>query len=228
MKIIFLNAWEASTGEVFWKYIREKSKNVGVFCFMEAGEKFRVKCDEILPNYICFSAEKAIVNEDGCFQSTYIKDEYKALKSEPILGVDPYIGLGLFTKIQTKKRILNVASIHGVAQPGNKLDNPKRLEQSQKIIEYMTKINGAKIIGGDFNLDKNTESVKMFEKNGYRNLIEEYKIDMTRNHLSWDLHPQKQLWADFLFVSPDVKVKSFEVPKNEVSDHLPLVLEIEE
>ena len=227
MRIMFLNAWYATTGDIFWNYIREEANTTDIFCFMEAGGKFREKCEEILPNYICFSTEKAIVNEDGCFQSTYVRKEYKVLKSEPMLGIDPYIGLGLYTKIETKNGILNIASIHGVAQPGDKLDNPKRLEQSKKIIDYMAKIEGIKIIGGDFNLDKNTESVRLFEKNGYRNLIEEFGIDMTRNHLSWDLHPQKQLWADFLFVSPDVKVKSFEVPKNEVSDHLPLVLEIE-
>ena len=102
-----------------------------------------------MPNYICFSTEKAIVNEDGCFQSTYVRKEYKVLKSEPMLGIDPYIGLGLYTKIETKNGILNIASIHGVAQPGDKLDNPKRLEQSKKIIEK------------DFTFDKMTRG---FEK----------------------------------------------------------------
>jgi endonuclease/exonuclease/phosphatase family metal-dependent hydrolase len=93
----------------------------------------------------------------------------------------------------------------------------------------MAKTDGEKIIGGDFNLNKNTESVKMFEKNGYRNLIEEFGIEVTRNHLIWDLYPENiQFWADYLFVSPEVKVKSFEVPKNEVSDHLPQVLVIED
>ncbi|KKQ62683.1 MAG: Endonuclease/exonuclease/phosphatase, partial [Candidatus Shapirobacteria bacterium GW2011_GWF1_38_23] len=225
---IFLNAWYGNTGEVLWKYLKEEAKTTDIFCFMEADRKFREKCAEILLDYISMSTEKAIANEDGCFQSTYMKKEYKVLKSEPILGLDPFIGLGLFTKIEADNRTLNIASIHGVAQPGDKLDNPKRLEQSKMVIDYMTKIEGSKIIGGDFNLDKNTESIKMFERNGYRNLIEEYKIDMTRNHLSWDLHPQKQLWADFLFVDPEIKVKNFEVPKNKVSDHLPLVLEIEE
>jgi hypothetical protein len=195
---------------------------------MEADEKFQKRCSIILKNYSLVSANKAVSEEDGCFQSTYVKNEYKILKSEAFLGTDPYIGLGLYSQIQANNKIINIANIHGVARPGDKLDNPKRLEQSKMIIDHMAEVEGLKLIGGDFNLDKNTESVKMFEKNGYRNLIEEYEIDMTRNHLSWDLHPHKQLWADYLFVSPEIKVKSFEVPKNEVSDHLPLIMEIED
>ena len=225
---MFLNAWQATTGEVLWNYIKEQKETCEVFCFMEAGQEFRGKCREILPDYIQISAEKSIIDEDGMFQATYVKSDYKILNSEPILGIDPNIGLGLYTQIVNNDKVWNIASIHGVARPGEKSDNPKRLEQSNGIIEYMSKIEEAKIIGGDFNLDKNTESVKMFEKNGYRNLIEEYKIEMTRNHLAWDVWHNVQLWADFLFVSLDVKVKSFEVPKNEVSDHLPLIVEIEE
>ncbi|MFA5026155.1 MAG: hypothetical protein WC503_06645 [Candidatus Shapirobacteria bacterium] len=228
MKIMFLNAWQATTGEVLWSYIKEQKESSDVFCFMEAGQEFRTKCREILPDYIQISTEKSIVDEEGMFQATYVRSNYKILNSEPILGIDPNVGLGLYTQITNGDKLWNIASIHGVARPGNKLDNPKRLEQSNGIVDFMAKIDGTKLIGGDFNLDKNTESVKMFEKNGYRNLIEEFGIDMTRNHLSWDLHPQKQLWADFLFVTSEVKVKSFEVPKNEVSDHLPLIIEIEE
>jgi hypothetical protein len=227
MKIIFLNAWEATTGEGLWNFVREQKETCDMFCFMEAGEKFRSKCRELLPDYEEIAANKSMVGENGFFQSTYIKKDHKILKTEIILNDNPNIGLGIFTQIQDKNGAVNVASIHGVALPGDKLDNPKRLEQSREIIDFMAKIEGAKIIGGDFNLDKNTESVKMFEKSGYRNLIKEFKIDTTRNHLSWDRHPLKQLWADYLFISPEVKVKSFEVPKNEISDHLPLIVEIE-
>lgn len=227
MKIMFLNAWEAATGKILWNYIKEESKTTDIFCFMEAGKEFRSKCSEILTDYNLIFAEKSVVNEDGAFQSTYVKKNIKILNNKTILEDNHKIGLGLFTKIQNKNKILNLMSVHGVAFPGAKLDNANRLEQSQKIIDFMAKVEGEKIIGGDFNLDKNTESIRSFEKNGYRNLIEEYKIETTRNKLCWDRFPVKQLWADFLFVTPDIKVKSFEVPKNEVSDHLPLVLEIE-
>jgi hypothetical protein len=67
----------------------------------------------------------------------------------------------------------------------------------------------------------------MFKNNGYKNLIGDYQIITTRNNLAWSLYPDKQYFADYVFASPEIKVKSFEVPNNEVSDHLPLILEIE-
>lgn len=228
MKMMFLNTCWGRTGNAFWNYLEEESKGVEVFCFMETGDKFDTKCKEILTDYACVSTNKKVINEVDHSISVYVKKEIEILESESILKEDEYVGAALFTKIKSANKIINIASVHGVAIPGNKLDNPKRIEQSEKIIEYMAKVDGGKIIGGDFNLDKNTESVKMFEKSGYRNLIEEFKIDMTRNHLIWDVFPEnKQFWADFLFVSSKIEIKSFEVPKNEVSDHLPLILEIE-
>ena len=65
----------------------------------------------------------------------------------------------------------------------------------------------------------------MFEDNGYKNLIKEFKIPTTRNEISWAKYENKQLFADFVFVSPDVKITNFSVPNNEISDHLPLILE---
>lgn len=225
---MFFNVWQGGMGKIFWDYIKSEKEKTDIFCFMEAGDKFRAESRKLLSNYTQISAEKYIVDEEGMFQVTYIKNNLELLESEPVLGVDPNIGLGLFTKIKYNDKILNLINVHGVARPWEKLDNLKRLEQSRGVVDYMKDLEGMKIIGGDFNLDKNTESVKMFEKNGYRNLIEDFQIETTRNRISWEKFNRVQLWADFCFVSPDVNVKGFEVPKNEVSDHLPLVLEIEE
>ncbi len=224
---MFFNVWQGGMGEVFWNYIESEAERTDIFCFMEAGKDFRKEFEKRQKGFNLVAAEKAVINEDGSFQSTYIKEKYGILRTETILMLDEYMGMGLFTKIRTDNKTINLINVHGVARPGEKLDNQKRLEQSKGIIEFMKDYSDFKIIGGDFNLDKNTESVKMFEKNGYRNLIEEYKIDTTRNRISWEKFNNVQYWADFCFVSPDVKVKSFEVPKNEVSDHLPLILEIE-
>jgi len=84
------------------------------------------------------------------------------------------------------------------------------------------------IIGGDFNLDLNTKSVSLFEENGYQNLIKEFCIGNTRNEVSWAQYPnhEKQHFADFLFLNSDFKINYFAVPYIEISDHLPLILEI--
>ena len=91
---------------------------------------------------------------------------------------------------------------------------------------------GLKIIGGDFNLNPDTKSVKIFEEVGYKNLIMDFGIKNTRNEISWKQFQNKpgfvkQYFADYVFVSKDVKVRKFEVPYNEISDHLPQILEFE-
>ena len=141
-------------------------------------------------------------------------------------------GFSSFVSFEFGNKVVNLMNVHGKAHPGHKKDIPERILQSQKIIDFMADKSGPKIIGGDFNLLPDTESVKMFEKAGYKNLIKDFNIENTRNRLSWEQFQHqpdfvKQYFADFCFVSPDVKVKSFEVPYNEVSDHLPLILDFE-
>ena len=84
------------------------------------------------------------------------------------------------------------------------------------------------MIGGDFNLAPETKSIAMLTENGYRDLIKDFKIRTTRNRLAWEMYPEsKQYFSDYVFASPEVKVKEFTVPENEISDHLPLILDIE-
>ncbi len=47
-----------------------------------------------------------------------------------------------------------------------------------------------------------------------------------RNNLAWNRFPTKMYYSDYVFTSAKVKVESFSVPKNEISDHLPLIVEI--
>ena len=142
------------------------------------------------------------------------------------------IGILQFISFKKGNSIINIGNIHGMAFPGEKTDTSARIEQSEKIINYFNYKKGPKIIGGDFNLLPETKSVKMFEKAGYRNLIKEFDIKSTRNKVGWEQFKNdpgfvKQYFADYVFVSPEVKVKNFEVPDIEVSDHLPLILDFD-
>lgn len=132
--------------------------------------------------------------------------------------------------IQAEKFAL--CGVHGIAEPGEKLDTVERIKQSQEVINSVKEVKLPAIIGGDFNLLPNTKSVKMFEEAGYRNLIKDFNIQETRNRLAWEFFKDtpgyvQQHFADFCFVSKDIKVKSFEVPDIEISDHLPLILEFD-
>jgi len=223
MKIVFFNVWNGKVGEKLWNYIEEIKDSTDVFVLIETDDEVVNKCKTILTDYQYHFGYKKVDDKDF-YQVTFVKNKYKINGTDEISKDNSSLGLTLYTKIEN----INLANVHGLTwNTDDKLDTPLRLEQSQNIIDFMVKNDGPKIIGGDFNLDLNTESVRMFEKNGYRNLISEFNIKTTRNHLVWDKYPDKQMYADFVFVSPEIKVKSFEVPDVEVSDHLPLILEIE-
>lgn len=119
-----------------------------------------------------------------------------------------------------------IGNIHGIPYPGTKIDTPERLEQSRLVNDFFAREKGAKIICGDFNLLPETRSVKMIEEAGMRNLIMTHGVPETRSKLSPYYGTPKYLkFADYIFVSDEVKVHSFEVPSIEVSDHLPMILE---
>ena len=73
---------------------------------------------------------------------------------------------------------------------------------------------------GDFNLRPDTRSIGLFDEH-LSNLIRKYNIKSTRT--SYCPYPIRH--ADYVFVNDWVKVKSFEVLPDEVSDHNPLMLD---
>jgi endonuclease/exonuclease/phosphatase family metal-dependent hydrolase len=126
-----------------------------------------------------------------------------------------------------------VCSIHGNSEPANKLDSPFRLEQFEKVRDFLNARNERKILMGDFNALPDTQSVKMFEKAGLKNLVHEYNIKTTRGSNMRKLFPQYehgpygfQEFADYTFISPEIEVLSFNVPDEPISDHLPMILSI--
>ena len=115
-----------------------------------------------------------------------------------------------------------VVNFHGLWDGPDKLDRPRRLEQSRKVKDFLDKYDCPKIMAGDFNLWPGTESLKMLE-NGMVNLIDKYGIHSTRP-ASFNF-PNK--YSDYVFVSPGIKVNDFKTLPDEISDHLALYLEFE-
>ncbi len=129
-----------------------------------------------------------------------------------------------FAQLKIGNKNLLIANVHGKWYPGDKLDTRERLKQSRRILEFLKIYGCSKILCGDFNLMPETESLKMLEGD-LRNLIKDYEIKSTRNRISWQIYHNVQYFADYAFVSPDMKVNNFEAPYNEISDHLPLILD---
>ena len=229
MKIIFLNAFEGQI-EGVKEFIFDQLKETDIFCFQESYNysQSKIFCKDWLKDYQSISEIKPSTQENEFSNSTFINSKYLVTDTQIIKHGDLSVGLGLYNQIQTSNNlVLNLCNFHGNAWPGDKQDNPDRLRQSQNIIDFFKNLSGPKIIGGDFNLNLNTKSVAMFEDNGYVNLIKKFNIPTTRNKIAWDQYEIKQLYADFIFVSPDVKVTSLLVPNLLISDHLPMILEIQ-
>jgi endonuclease/exonuclease/phosphatase family metal-dependent hydrolase len=130
------------------------------------------------------------------------------------------------TELRTPGGSLLIANYHGIARPGTKLDSDERLEQSRAIRRVLDAHDGPVVLVGDFNLLPETESVRLLER-GLRNLVIEHAIPSTRSRLNpYFGTPQEQPHADYMFVSPDLCVADFQVPDVQVSDHLPLILDV--
>lgn len=126
---------------------------------------------------------------------------------------------------------LLILNIHAEALPGHKLDTKKRIHFSETVLGFINQFDKI-VMGGDFNLMPRTKSIKVFEENGFINLIKKFKINRTRNRYAWEQARNlakklghkfygKQRFADYCFVSKNIKVKNFEVPDIEISDHFP-------
>ena len=163
-------------------------------------------------------AKSTIVSEEGdtmlCEQSEIEADEEKFSVGSRLQWVT----------VRKHNRLFTVANVHGIWLPAGKNDTPERVDESEKIAKFLQDREGAKILCGDFNLLPKTRSVDIIEKLGMRNLIKEFEVTSTRSshYPSW-----KEKFADYVFTSPEVTVREFKVLQEEVSDHLPLLLEFE-
>jgi endonuclease/exonuclease/phosphatase family metal-dependent hydrolase len=228
MKIISLNAWTGKQGELLWEYIQKQKEDTDVFLLQEANGYMETIRTEELKGWPSLSAYKLeSTTGEELAQSTIYRGEMELVVAGTFHTTNK-CGFGLWTEIQFRGETYTFCNIHGVSMPADKLDNDVRIDQSKQILAFLKDRPGKHIIMGDFNLFPETESIQLFERAGYRNLIKEYEIETTRNEVAWASWPDnKQLWADYAFVSPDIKVVDFQVPKNEVSDHLPMELIIE-
>lgn len=237
MRIIFLNSWFGKVGKPFFDFIKKESINADIFCFIEFSPELFAEISDRLKDYTGFIEKGAFLKVFGVIdcQAIFVRKKLRILSSGKInlyINTPVTTGYASYVTIGNGESVINLLNVHGKVLPGCKKDTPARIKQSNTIIEFMKGKEGLKVIGGDFNLNPDTKSVAMFEEAGYRNLIKDFGIKNTRNEISWKQFQNgpgfvKQYFADYVFVSKDVKVTKFEVPYNEISDHLPLILDFE-
>ncbi len=126
-----------------------------------------------------------------------------------------------YTTLQINNRKLSLINLHGLWTP-TKLDTPDRMQQSNNIARTLNNLPGEIILGGDFNLRPETQSIQLLESK-LKNLIKAYAIETTRSGLYTGFEP----FADYMFVSEGIKVQEFLVPDLSVSDHRPMIISFE-
>ena len=131
--------------------------------------------------------------------------------------------------VEIQNNIISVTNFHGYyAGVGvGKEDSIERILQSENLLNHVNKLPGIKILGGDFNLNPNTESIKILENASFENLIKKYNIKTTRTEKypkeKRDIYP----YADYVFTEKGLNVQKFYVDETfEGSDHAPMFLNI--
>jgi endonuclease/exonuclease/phosphatase family metal-dependent hydrolase len=247
MKIVSLNTWGGLAGSVLPIFF-ETHRDIDVFLLQEVFSQATEKTvwDERedanlfatigsrLPDHTGYFAP-SVVHEWGL--AAFVKNTLPVQKTgsafvhrtmDSLIDRDgASIGKNIqFIEIERENGTpLTIVNFHGLwAGHGvGKGDTPDRIEQSKKVVDFMRSLSGDVILGGDFNLNPETESLQMIPRDlGLRDLIKEYGIPSTRT--SFYQKPGK--FADYFFTSPHIPITHFRVLPDEVSDHAALFLEI--
>ncbi|MCF7815993.1 MAG: endonuclease/exonuclease/phosphatase family protein [Candidatus Pacebacteria bacterium] len=254
MKIITLNTWGGRAGkEELLSFLRKNADDTDIFCLQEIWSApyehleganaggVEIKHQDImvygmqeihnaLPNFSYYFHPH---NQDNYGLMMLIRGDMDVSDAGDIFvhkysGFVPEGDVGhharnvQYVSLRHEGSKLTVMNFHGLWNGKGKIDSEDRINQSQKIIDFIRTFDGKVILCGDFNLLLDTQSIKMFEDAGLRNLIREYKITSTRS----SLYSKSEKFADYIFVSNSVEVRDFQVINTEVSDHLPLSIEI--
>jgi endonuclease/exonuclease/phosphatase family metal-dependent hydrolase len=129
-------------------------------------------------------------------------------------------------EIAIKDQTLNIFNLHGIwGREGQ--DNPARLTMSDIIVNQV-KAHPNVILAGDFNVQPKTQTIANIE----RHLDSVFKSELPTafNLKRKDLtkFPGYATSAvDMIFVSPDLQVINRSCPQVDVSDHLPLICELQ-
>jgi endonuclease/exonuclease/phosphatase family metal-dependent hydrolase len=254
MKLLSLNIWGGRLYEPLINFLKLNKNEIDIFCFQEVfkseknifsnGSKMNMYFDlqNLLNDYQIFyspTLENRDLKQEVNFKvsfgnAIFVKKGIKIVKEGSIFihgaynktkklfdeSYGTYFNFPRTLQYVILENGLMVINIHGFWTLKTKNDTPESKAQAKKIIKFLSNFENKKIICGDFNLNPDTKSILLLEEH-LLNLIKDYKIKTTRNKY----YEGKEKYADYIFVSNEINVLDFEVIDQEVSDHLPLLLE---
>jgi endonuclease/exonuclease/phosphatase family metal-dependent hydrolase len=251
MKIISLNTWGGRGGkENLLKFI-EKYKDTDVFCLQEmwsGGEHMggEITGGVTLKNIayrLLTDIEGILTNHDVYFRPHYhdwyglaifVKKDFKVtdegdmyVYKEKGWASDEDKGNHArniqWITVETSSGLRTIINFHGLWNGQGKGDSEDRLLQSDNILNFIKGLSTPHVLMGDFNLRPDTESIRKFEDFGLKNLIKKYGIASTRT----SLYTKPEKFADYTFVSNEIKVNDFQILPEEVSDHAAMFINFE-
>lgn len=250
MKLISLNTWGGRAGKAQLLDFFRAHKEVDIFCLQEAlsapypevetagGQTMNhddlmtegvQQISEALPNHTSYFKPHYLDNYGLLFM---VNNELKIIDEgehfvHKYKGYIPKGDVGHHARnLQyiTYKSGLGTQTIlnfHGLWNGEGKTDTSDRLAQSANILDFAQALNNPIVLVGDFNLLPDTQSLKLLEDAGMRNLVTEFEITSTRTKL----YTGKEPFADYALVSSEIQVNDFRVLADQVSDHSPLFLD---
>lgn len=130
-------------------------------------------------------------------------------------------------RLEVEGRGLWVAHLHGLYDPAGKGDTPARAAQAERLVQLITEAWDRReplILCGDLNVRPGSKTLRAIESLGLIDQVAAHGITDTRTAL----YTKPERYADWVFTSPDLPIRSFTVPADPiVSDHRPLILEVD-
>ena len=114
---------------------------------------------------------------------------------------------------------INLINHHGHHLREHKKGDKHTMRQCGRIAEYVSDLEGEIVLCGDFNLEPSSESIEQINR-VLVNHVKERQIVSTRTPLT-----HKTEACDYIFTSPNIEVKDFQVLDDVASDHKALVVE---
>ena len=240
MKLITLNIWGGHVHAPLVDFFRTH-QDIDIFCLQEVyhDAPHQISTEERKVQLNIFSELTALLPEHRAFfrptvQNIYgigilIKNHIDVLSEGEIMIHEnvAYTGQGpehsrklQWMECQLQDKIYAILNVHCLWNGRGKTDTPERIMQSQRIKAFMNTLSMPKVLCGDFNLRPDTKSIKIISEE-MNNLVERYGVTSTRTRF----YPKEEKFADYIFTSPEIQVNHFEVLKDQVSDHAPLLLE---
>jgi len=121
---------------------------------------------------------------------------------------------------------VTIAHMHGLRDPAGKGDTPARTEQALALVGLIERVwpgDEGLVVCGDFNVLPDSATFRILARSGLSDLVTGNGLVDTRT----SYYLKQGRFADYMLVTPEVKVARFEVVEApEVSDHRALLLDV--